>query len=329
MENIEHRLLNDYQRHFPLVPTPYTHIARELKTDTKTVLNLLSELNYRGKVSRVGPVFKPNLIGASTLAAMSVPGEHLKKVADLVNGYSEVNHNYEREHFLNLWFVVVALDQRKLKNVLDEIQRVSGYEVLNLPLLKEYHIDLGFRMDKNSKEKKYQNNRYESTGRDSFDPAKEQPLIAAIQAGLPLKERPYFEIGEPLGMTEQTVIQKISDLQSTGIIRRLGVVVRHHELGYRANAMLVWDVPDDRVDELGKKLSLEDDVTLCYQRPRILPSWPYNLFSMIHGKSRQDVTDCIERLVKKLELEEISHEILFSSQRFKQCGAKYFVNDHG
>lgn len=329
MENIEHRLLNDYQRHFPLVPTPYTHIAHELKTDTATILNLLSELNSRGKVSRVGPVFKPNMIGSSTLAAMSIPNEHLQKVADFVNSYPEVNHNYEREHTLNLWFVVVATDQKKLNYVLDEIQRISGYEVLNLPLMKEYHIDLGFRMDKNSKEKRHQNNRHERTGRDYFDPVKDQQLIAAIQAGLPLKERPYFEVGERLGMTEQMVIQKIGDLQSAGIIRRLGVVVRHHELGYRANAMLVWDVPDNRVDELGKKLSVEEDVTLCYQRPRVLPSWPYNLFSMIHGKSRNDVTNCIERIVKKLELEKISHEILFSSQRFKQCGAKYFVNNHG
>lgn len=323
MKNIEQRLLNDYQRDFPLVPEPYTLIAHELRTDTQTVLNMLSELNSHGKVSRVGPVFKPNMIGASTLAAMSVPEEQLSKVAALVNNFSEVNHNYEREHHLNLWFVAVASDQNKLDAVLDEIQSRSGYEVMNLPLLKEYYIDLGFRMDTKSG-KKADHNNDERINQHDFDSTKEEQLIAAIQAGIPLIERPYFAIGEQLGLSEETVISKISELQIAGIIRRMGVVVRHHEIGYRANAMLVWDVPDDQVDKLGKQLSAEDDVTLCYQRPRIKPGWPYNLFSMIHGKSRDEVMDCIGRLIEKFALNNTPHEILFSRQRFKQCGAKYF-----
>ncbi len=323
--NIEQRLLNDYQHNFPLVPAPYQHIARELKTDSKTVLDLLDELNSRGKVSRVGPVFKPNTLGASTLAAMSVPEDQLEKVATLVSDFPEVNHNYEREHDLNLWFVAVAADQNKLDAVIDDIQSRSGYEVMSLPLLKEYHIDLGFSMNPGSRKKTAQTNKLQI--QDDFDHTKDEQLIAAIQAGLPLTERPYFAIGEQLGLTEQTVIQKISDLQTVGIIRRMGVVVRHHELGYRANAMLVWDVPDDLVDELGKQLSAEDEVTLCYQRPRIKPRWPYNLFSMIHGKSRDEVMDCIEHLVEKLALDNTPYEILFSVKRYKQCGAKYFNSD--
>ena len=325
MINLEQQLLNDYQRNFPLVSKPYSHIARELKTDTTTVLELLDELNDRGKVSRVGPVFKPNTLGVSTLAAMNVPADQLEKVAALVNAFPEINHNYEREHDLNLWFVAVASDQNKLDAVIDEIRTSSGYEVMSLPLLKEYHIDLGFSMSAGSRKKADQNNK--TTTKNSFDHKEDGHLIAAIQAGLPLTERPYFAIGEQIGLTEQTVIRKISDLQKNGIIRRMGVVVRHHELGYRANAMLVWDVPDDRIDELGKRLSAEDVVTLCYQRPRIKPHWPYNLFSMIHGKSRDEVMDCIERIVEKLALNNMPYEILFSVKRFKQCGAKYYNFD--
>ena len=144
MNNIEERLLNDYQHNFPFVSEPYTHIAHELKTDTQTIINLLQVLISQGKISRVGPVFKPNIIGVSTLVAMSVPKQQLTNVATLVNSFSEVNHNYEREHHLNLWFVAVASDQNKLDAVLDEIQSLSGYDVMSLPLLKEYHIDLGF-----------------------------------------------------------------------------------------------------------------------------------------------------------------------------------------
>lgn len=327
MNNIEQQLLNNYQHHFPLVAMPYTHIADELETDTKTVLDLLTELSARGEVSRVGPVFKPNTIGTSTLAAMSVPEEDLAKVAALVNDFPEVNHNYEREHDLNLWFVAVASSQNKLNDVLEEIQSKSGYAVLNLPLLKEYHIDLGFRLDDGSRKKVNHNNNDKVFIAHKFDYVKDEQLIAAIQAGLPLTERPYAVIGKQLDLSEQEVINKITDLQTAGIIRRMGVVVRHHELGYRANAMLVWDVPDEQVDELGKQLSAEDDVTLCYQRPRIKPRWPYNLFSMIHGKNRDDVMTCIEQLVQKLSLDNTPYEILFSRQRFKQCGAQYFVKD--
>lgn len=325
MNNIEERLLNDYQHNFPFVSEPYTHIAHELKTDTQTIINLLQVLISQGKISRVGPVFKPNIIGVSTLVAMSVPKQQLTNVATLVNSFSEVNHNYEREHHLNLWFVAVASDQNKLDAVLDEIQSLSGYDVMSLPLLKEYHIDLGFRMDTKDRKKAKKNNDIDrAISLHDFNHAKDEQLIIAIQAGLPIVERPYLAIAKQLGHSEQTVIQKISELQSTGIIRRLGVVVRHHEMGYRSNAMVVWDVSDDKVDELGKQFSAEGDVTLCYQRPRFKPGWPYNLFSMIHGKSRVEVMNCIDRLVDKLALYNTPYEILFSRQRFKQCGAKYY-----
>ena len=324
---IEQHLLNDYQHGFPLVPMPYRHIADELNTDTQTILELLKKLNAQGEVSRVGPVFRPNTIGNSTLAAMSIPTDKLTEIATLVNEFSEVNHNYEREHHLNLWFVVAASSQETVDKVLDDIQEKTGYKVLNLPLLKEYHIDLGFSMNDKPKKKVSQSDTSKIINQHDIDLIQNKQLIAAIQTGLPLTERPYFEIGERLGISEQAVITKISTLKMAGVIRRMGVVVRHHELGYRANAMLVWDVPDDKVDELGRKLGAEDEVTLCYQRPRIKPRWPYNLFSMIHGKNRDDVMAYIEQLVKKLALENTPYEILFSRQRFKQCGAHYIAKD--
>ncbi|WP_261843737.1 siroheme decarboxylase subunit beta [Aliamphritea ceti] len=327
MSSLEQRLLNNYQRNFPLVPQPYEQLAGELGSDSQTVRDLLAELLMRGKVSRVGPVFKPRMLGSSTLAAMSVPQEMLTEVATLVNGYPEVNHNYEREHRLNLWFVAVAADQEKLEQVLSDIESRSGYEVMSLPLLKEYHIDLGFRMDAGDKQKVASNTEQNNTD-CSFDPALHGSLIAAIQTGLPLTERPYLTVGEQLDLSEETVIETLSEMQSAGIIRRLGVIVRHHELGYRANAMLVWDVPDDQVDALGQQLSAEQKVTLCYQRPRIKPRWPYNLFSMIHGKSRDEVMAYVDDLVDKLALKDTPYEVLFSLQRFKQCGAKYIVQEN-
>jgi len=148
-------------------------------------------------------------------------------------------------------------------------------------------------------------------------------LVAAIQCGLPLVSHPYAEVAKRIGWSEEQVITRIGEMQQSGIIKRFGVVVRHHELGYTANAMVVWDVPEERLDEVGEALGDQACVTLCYQRPRRLPEWPYNLFSMIHGRSQELVTAQVAQLVDELGLSDISHEILFSGQRFKQRGARY------
>lgn len=148
-------------------------------------------------------------------------------------------------------------------------------------------------------------------------------LVREIQHGLPLVERPYAAVGARTGMSESEVIDRLHRLLALGHVKRMGVVVRHHELGYRANAMVVWDVPDGRVRELGHCLGEFAFVTLCYRRPRRLPDWPYNLFCMIHGRSREAVLGHVEELVQRCGVGDISHAVLFSRRRFKQRGALY------
>jgi DNA-binding Lrp family transcriptional regulator len=141
---LEQRLLNEFQHGLPLTPEPFADIARQLGVYETTVLETLQRLQTEGVVSRVGAVFRPNRIGASTLAAMAVPAAMLEEVAGIVSSFDEVNHNYEREHRFNLWFVVVADDEQQLQDVLAEIEDSCGYPVLDLPLLNEHFIDLGF-----------------------------------------------------------------------------------------------------------------------------------------------------------------------------------------
>jgi DNA-binding Lrp family transcriptional regulator len=141
---LEQRLLNEFQQGMPLTPNPYADIARQLGVYETTVLETLRRLQTEGVVSRVGAVFRPNRVGASTLAAMAVPQDEIEAVAAIVNEFDEVNHNYEREHEFNLWFVVVAMDEDRLQQALVDIEAACGYPVLNLPLLDEFFIDLGF-----------------------------------------------------------------------------------------------------------------------------------------------------------------------------------------
>jgi len=151
----------------------------------------------------------------------------------------------------------------------------------------------------------------------------DQALITLMQRGLPLSPTPYADLGKKLQLDEDEVIQRIQKLDNDNVIKRLGVVVRHHELGYKANAMTVWNIPDELVSELGTCMGQFDFVTLCYRRPRRLPEWPYNLFTMIHGKDREDVLANIALLAKRCNLDEVERKVLFSTRRFKQRGAIY------
>ena len=251
---------------------------------------------------------------------MAVPPEKLGIVAEAVNRFPEVNHNYEREHRYNLWFVVTAGSEGRLQAALGAIEQAAGYPVLQLPLEQEYHIDLGFSL--NGKEGKHQ-----SPVRPFTPPTPlgelERRLVMALQEGLPLFIRPFQVLASRVGCDESEVLERISRWCEEGIIKRFGVVVRHHELGYTANAMLVQDIPDALVAQFGATLAREPGVTLCYQRPRVLPDWPYNLFCMIHGQARDEVEAKIAELRARLDLTGYAHETLFSLTRFKQTGACY------
>lgn len=138
------QLLNNFQHDLPLSATPYADIAVHLGIEEQQLLDLLAELKDQGIISRVGAVFRPNRIGVSTLAAMAVPEHRLDEVADLISSYSAVNHNYEREHHFNLWFVVTTENQQQLDEILADMEHKSEIRILSLPMEQDYHIDLGF-----------------------------------------------------------------------------------------------------------------------------------------------------------------------------------------
>ncbi|MFU8787702.1 MAG: Lrp/AsnC family transcriptional regulator [Methylobacter sp.] len=141
------QLLNDYQHDFPLSARPYQDIAEQLGVSEAEVLAAFNELNDNGFISRIGPVIPPNHIGVSALVAMAVPKAQLQAVADKISAYPEVNHNYEREHRFNLWFVVITADDKHLRTVIDSIEQETAYPAMLLPMLDDFFIDLGFKLD--------------------------------------------------------------------------------------------------------------------------------------------------------------------------------------
>jgi len=152
--------------------------------------------------------------------------------------------------------------------------------------------------------------------------SRDQHLLECIQLGLPVCSRPYAEIGKQCEMSETEVIARLGSLKQQGLIKRMGVIVKHQQLGYRANAMVVWDIPDGQVAPLGGHISRFPFVTLCYQRPR-QAEWPYNLYCMIHGKDRAVVLMQLEQLNQACGLANFDRQVLFSRRCFKQRGAIY------
>ncbi len=150
---LEQHLLNDFQRDMSMSATPYADMAKQLGVSEEEVLQSVHSLQERGVISRVGPVFRPNRIGVSTLAAMAVPADDLECVARIVSAFPEVNHNYERDHEYNLWFVVTASSEEHLDIVLYEIEQHAEYPLMSLPMLDDYFIDLGFKLKATSQNK--------------------------------------------------------------------------------------------------------------------------------------------------------------------------------
>ena len=150
----------------------------------------------------------------------------------------------------------------------------------------------------------------------------ERRLILAIQDGLPLTPRPYDAVAKALGTTEERVLETLGSLLERGVVKRLGAVPNHYALGITANGMAVWDVPDDRVSEAGRLLADRPEVSHCYRRPRRPPDWPYNLYAMIHGRSREEVLAVVKRLSRQAGLEGVPQTVLFSVRQFRKRGTR-------
>jgi len=314
-------LLDRWQRGFPIVARPFAEIARELRLAECDIIAKLSALKQRGVLSRLGATVRPNTAGASVLAAMKVAPERIDEVAAIINAEPGVNHNYEREHAFNLWFVATGAGRADVDHALARISGATGLDVLELPLVRSFHIDLGFPLSGESRQPRERGSLREGPREPATFDDGQQRILAALEDGLAFETHPFAALAAKAGTTERAALQTIRDLISAGIITRFGLIVRHRELGFRANAMAVWDVADADVERIGKMFAGEPFVTLCYERPRRGTEWPYNLFCMVHGREREKVAAQVASLTRLGDLTERPSAVLFSGRCFRQRGA--------
>lgn len=312
-------LLNHWQRNFPLLAEPFAEIARVQQLTVAQVLEHYDALRRRGSLSRIGAVFAPGAGGASLLAAMAVPEARLDEVAAIVSSFAGVNHNYEREHTVNLWFVATGGDAGQVEQLLCRIEAATDLAVLRLPMVRPYRIDTGFDLHGT------QSTRSGATRAAPRALAPDDlPLAALAEQGLPLVAAPFDVWARQLGCNTPAVLERLQSWLDAGVMSRFGVVVRHHELGFAANAMTVFDVPDAQVDACGLALAQVPGITLAYRRARA-PGWSFNLYCMVHGRDRDGVLQTLQQAIEHAGLQGLPRATLFSRRRFKQTGARRFA----
>ncbi len=317
---IDMRLLSDWQRDLPLVSRPFSVLATDLGVSEVDVIERLKFLKQSGAVSRVGGIVRPNIIGASTLAAVAAPSLQVEEIAAVIGNEAGVNHLYLRENKVNLWFVITGPNSDHVSSTLARIERCIGKPVFDLRLERSYHIDLGFPLDARSAKFQESVDAQEQSVEFELRDGDAQ-LAQALTQGLQLEERPFRSLSIKLDRSEADVILRLKQLCAAKVVKRLGVIVRHRAVGWRSNAMIVWDVADESVDQVGAALAPVPGITLCYRRTRVEHDWPFNLYCMVHAKTRADALQIITSACEIAGLQDCPRQILFSTHCFKQTGA--------
>ena len=328
LDDVDATLIDEYQSGFPVEERPFRIVAERLGIDEDDALSRVRRLREKGIFRRFGAVLNPPVIGSSTLAAVAAPDDRFDEIAEIINGYQQVNHNYRRDHEWNMWFVVTAGSRETRDRILDEIEERTGCEVLNLPMLTDYYIDLEFPVMNDDRfaresldETSVSATRISENATGDLSPL-DARLLVEIQDGFPLSKTPYADVAAAIDADTDDVVAAIERLLDDGCIKRIGCVVNHVVTGFRNNCMVVWDVPDDELDARGEVVGSLPYVTLCYNRPRRPEQdWPYNLFTMIHGRDADAVDAKIDELAA--EYLPFDHERLYSTATLKQTGAQY------
>jgi siroheme decarboxylase len=325
LDAVDKRLLNEIQWVFPLVDRPYLEIAKRYDISEEDVMDRITFMKNMGIIRQINAIFDTRRLGyKSALVAFAVRPDKLDEVAEKVNKHQGVSHNYERNHEYNMWFTLAVAPGSDMKQELDRMASFEGViKHRVLPTLKLYKI--GVKLDMVNKDP----DKLEPTEKvKHLNPEKMQlterdiQFIRELQKDLAVVPEPFKELANNLGIATAELFAKAIGYENTGIMRRFAAILRHREAGFVANGMVVWHVPDNKVDEVGFRLASFPQVSHCYRRP-VYPDWRFNLFSMVHARTLQAAEKIAAEMSETVGIKD--YQILFSSREFKKERVKYFV----
>ena len=325
MDALDKELLNEIQWTFPLVTRPFDAIAKKFNTTPEIIKEHLISLKKIGILRQLSAIFDTRMLGyTSSLVAMEIEHDKLEYVASQINRHPGVSHNYEREHQFNLWFTLAVPPGADLKTEVDRFNVLKGIKkVRMLPTLQLFKIGVKLDMVDGKKHEIAPTEKKKEIKNIKFEPTEDDKnFIRELQKDMEIIDEPFVNAANNLGITENELFEKMKFYEDNGIMRRFAAILRHRQVGFTANGMIVWIVPEDRISEVGEKLGAFPQVSHCYERPTY-PDWPYNVFSMIHCKTQDEAHDVAKTIQKQINVPE--YQILFSSREFKKIRVEYFV----
>jgi DNA-binding Lrp family transcriptional regulator len=329
LSDVDKRLLNLMQGSFPIAPRPYRHVASEAGISEAEAIARVQELIDERIIRQVTPIYDTRALGyASMLVAAKVDPENPWRAANVINAHPGVSHNYLRNHEFNIWFTIATEPDSPLglDGTLDVLSRLAGAEsIRQLPTLKLFKIrmDLEMEGDTDTLAQAVEAAPPAETERQPYDEL-DVAAIRATQGDLPVAPEPYAEAAAELGMSQERLLEHLQGMQERRLLRRVAAILYHRRAGFSANGMGVWKVPEARVMDLGPRMAAFRGISHCYQRPTYA-DWPYSIFTMAHGRSKEECDAILDSIAEQTGIEERS--TLYSSTEFKKVRLLYFTED--
>jgi DNA-binding Lrp family transcriptional regulator len=330
LDDSDKRLLNLMQGSFPIAARPYQHVAAQAGMSEDEVMARVTQLLEDRIIRQVTPIFDTRALGySSMLVAAKVDPENPWRAATVINAHPGVSHNYLRNHEFNIWFTIATEPGSALglEGTLEALARLAGAEsVRQLPTLKLFKIRMDLEMEGGTEAL--------ATAAEAAEPAEidaqpydelDRAVIRALQGDMPVIAEPYAPAAAQLRISQEALLAHLEGMRERRLLRRVAAILFHRRAGFSANGMGVWKVPDERILELGKRMASFRGISHCYQRPTY-PDWPYSVFTMAHGRSRDECDAILDSIAADTGIEERS--TLYSSTEFKKIRLLYFTEDH-
>ena len=325
--NTDDALMLALQRGVPLTARPFADVGRELGLTGEDVLRTVRDLFDAGVVRRFGAVFDSRHLGyGSTLCAVDVPDEDLERAAALLEPHPGVTHCYQREGRPNLWFTLTARADRFDGELRAMVDRLAPYTVLNLPAIRRFKVEVVLDAPADGPAAAPVRSASEwgadVASRDFTD--RDKALIRALQGNIPVTAQPFHAVAGEISWDADSVLSRLTEWQRDGILRRVGIILRHRNAGFVANGMCVWRVPSSDVERLGQRIARTPEVTHCYERPSS-SLFPYNLYAMVHARKREVAQGLFTTLSEQTGVKD--GKILMSLREFKKSSPVFFCED--
>jgi DNA-binding Lrp family transcriptional regulator len=315
-------ILSIIQKKFPLTTKPFLEIAKELNISEDKVLNIIQSAKDEKIIRQTSAIFDTKSLGfKSSLVAFKVKEEDIDKAVEIINAHPGISHNYERDHDFNIWFTIAIEPESKLgleKSVAILAKLTNAQDSIMLPTLKLFKISVKLNTTgKDAKKEKVKKH----VKKDIDLTPLHLEVIKLAQNDIEIVSEPFLHITKELDISYEKLFEILNELKDAGVMRRFAGILNHRNAGFNANAMTVWDVDEKDGEEIGAKAAAFSAVSHCYLRPKY-DNWPYNLFTMIHGKTKEETDGIIADIAS--EIEHKAKRPLYSTREFKKVRLRYF-----